>query len=474
MSHFNKSNIILISALLGLMSVNLSASQVPMEKAKEIARTAFALKANTNVKRAQDIQVAETFTQTTEEDVAYYIFNMKPQGFVVVSAEDDYNAILAFSDEGSFNWEDKQSSWPAMSTLGKHERRIAYHRANNIKPTPSISKEWEVLETYNMAQAFGRNDPEGMVIAPLTTTKWNQGEYYNAFTPRDADPESIAGGTYCGCAPMAMAQVLKYHNYPDIGNGVISYDDPQYGNIEVDFCRDYDWSNMPDSLTGPNDDVAEFIYHVGASTQSEFSITYTSTFTSHMRDALVEYWNYDESVNFFYDANGEFARVAIEDLNQGRPVMLTGEAYTNGVFEGAHAWVADGYGYFLNPTGDQPDEYFHFNWGWGGDNNGWFLDTEGSWDPIPNTFGTRFITYWYERYVIHNIFPAENKCGAPKSLYTSQITKNSVYLNTDYITEYDQIFSFRYREVGTTVWDRVKPFYELLLKGKILGSRYRI
>lgn len=467
---YNKHIIILTSLIIGLLSVSLSATQVPMERAKEIARSAYALKSNIKVKRAQDIQVVETYTQMTEDKEAYYIFNMQPQGFVVVSAEDNYNAILAFSDEGAFDWSDAEKSWPALSTLGKHERRIAYNRANNIKPTPSISKEWDVLNTYNINQAFGKNDPEGMVIAPLTTTKWNQGEYYNAFTPRDADPNSIAGGTYCGCAPMAMAQLIKYHNYPPTGNGAISYEDPQYGELSVDFCRDYNWANMPDSLSGPNTDVAEFIYHVGASTRTEYSTTYTSTFVSYIRDALVEYWNYDEAADWFYDANGDFADVAIRDLNQGRPVMLTGDAYTNGVFAGAHAWVADGYGYFLNPTGDMPDEYFHFNWGWGGDNNGWFLETDGSWDPIPNTFGTYSITYWYDRYVVHNIFPAENNCGAPKSLYTSQITTNSAYLNTDYITDYDQVFSFRFREVGTTAWTESNPSTNYYTRARFLDA----
>ena len=133
----------------------------------------------------------------------------------------------------------------------------------------------------------------------------------------------------------------------------------------------------------------------------------------------MEFFNYDEAADWFFDFDNEFARVAINDLNQGRPLMLSGEAYNGNVFAGAHTWVADGYGFFLEPIGDQPDEYFHFNWGWGGDNNGWFLDTQNAaWNPIPGTFGTEQITFWWQRYVIHNIFPAENNCGAPKTLYT--------------------------------------------------------
>ena len=459
MSQYNKISRV-VSFLFAVLFVSspMMASHVPMNKAKEIARIAYAMKSNVVVRSANQIQVVEEYTQMTGDEASYYIFNMAPRGFVVVSAEEDYNAILAFSDEGQFNF-DESIAWPAMSTLGSHERRIAYNRENDVKPTPSIAREWETLNASSVAQYVGKSNPDGVVVPPLTTTSWGQGEFYNEFTPRDADPDAIAGGAYCGCAPIAMAQLIKYHNYPAQGHGFNSYEDPVYGDIAVDFCRPYNWSNMPDSLTAPNQDVAEFIYHVGAATNSEFSITYTSTFISFMRDALVNFFNYDEAAEWFFDGDADqFANVAINDLNQGRPLMLSGEAWVGDVFAGAHTWVTDGYGFFLDPVGDQPDEYFHFNWGWSGDNNGWFLDTNNAaWDPIPGTFGTRPITFWHRRYVIHNIFPAQNNCGAPKSLYTSQVTPRSVFFNTDYVTEYDQPYTFRYRQVGTTDWIETNP-----------------
>jgi len=454
MSHNYTNKIIgLICSLAFILSTNLSASQVPLAKAKEFARTAFAMKSSFKVKSAQDIKVVSEYTQKTEGQDAYYIFNMEPKGFVVVSAEDRYNPILAFSDEGQFVLEG-QSSAPAFASLGKHELRIANVRAHNIKATPSIQNEWKVIKESSVERYLGKDDPEGMVVAPLTTTLWNQGEYYNSFTPRAAsdDPVDVAGGTYCGCAPIAMSQLIKFHDYPAVGNGANLYEDPTYGDLSVDFCRPYNWANMPDSLTAPNDDVAEFIYHVGVSTNTRYSTTYTATFVSFVRDALVNYWNYDEAASWFFDSDGDFARIAIQDLNQGRPVMLTGDAYTNGIFGGAHAWIADGYGYFLDPSPAQPDEYFHFNWGWGGDNNGWFLDGTDSWDPIPFTFGTSTITYYENRYVVHNIFPAENNCGGLTTCYAGQITDKSAFFNTTLEENYDRKINFRYRELGTTTW----------------------
>ncbi len=440
-----------------LMTTQVQATQVPLEKAEAIAKTTFAMKSMQKFKSAAEIKMTNVHTQMVEGAPAYYIFNVEPKGFVVVSAEDEYNPILAFSDESIMHIDNEEMMGPIFGTLVQHEQHIEYIRKNDYKPAPHIINEWEYLNNATVESFSGKMDPEGMVVAPLTTTTWNQGEFYNSFTPADADPEAINGRTYCGCAPIALAQLVKYHNYPPRGNGQNTYEDPQYGTLTADFCRDYNWTNMPDSLSEENNDVAEFIYHIGVSTNTEYSITYTSTFVSYIRDALVNFWNYDESANWFYDADGDFARVAIADLNQGRPVLLTGEAYSNGVFEGAHAWVADGYGYFLDPDPNQPEEYFHFNWGWGGDNNGWFLDSNGSWAPIPFSSGIRPITYYWERYVVHNVFPAENMCGAPKSLYTTQVTPFRANLNTDYVPQYTQVVNFRYREVGTADWVVLNP-----------------
>lgn len=221
MSQFNKNLVLgLICTLALSISSNLSATQIPIEKAKDYARVAFAMKSTQKVKSAQQIKVVGQYTQMTEGEEAYYIFNMEPKGFVVVSADDRYNPILAFSDESAFVFDEEKSA-PAFSSLGKHERRIAYIRHENIEANSSVSREWEVLKDGQMERYFGKADPEGMVVAPLTTTTWNQGEFYNEFTPRAAadDPDNVAGGTYCGCAPIAMSQLIKFHNYPAVGNG---------------------------------------------------------------------------------------------------------------------------------------------------------------------------------------------------------------------------------------------------------------
>jgi len=440
----------------------LLATNVPIEQAKTYAKTVFAMKSTQNIRSFADIGISEEYTRLTKDKKAsYYIFNMEPTGFVIISADDSYNPVLAFSDESRINFDNEYINAPMFNNLGRHELKIEHLRNNDILPSKQVQKEWKAIKDADVSTLLSTKSqtPDGVVVSPLTTTTWNQGEFYNAWTPRDPDPESVAGGTYCGCAPIAMAQLIKFHNYPPSGNGDISYEDPNYGEQTADFCStNYNWANMPDSLSSENDDVARFIYQVGVSTRTSYSITYSETFVSYMRDALVHFFKYDESASWFYDGQGDFARVAIDDLNQGRPLILTGQAPNNG---GGHMWVTDGYGYFLDPAPNQPDEYFHFNWGWGGDNNGWFLDTGGSWAPVPGEFGTQVITYYYDRYVVHNVKPSTQQCGAPRnsthlgitSYYTSGVSKDAAYLHyTESSIQFDQEVQYRWRKVGTTQW----------------------
>ena len=58
------------------------------------------------------------------------------------------------------------------------------------------------------------------VLLPLNTT-WDQNCYYNALCPSDNISTCLNGGTpnpcghvYTGCPATAMAQIMKYWNYP--------------------------------------------------------------------------------------------------------------------------------------------------------------------------------------------------------------------------------------------------------------------
>ncbi|MCD4730375.1 MAG: C10 family peptidase, partial [Bacteroidales bacterium] len=77
-------------------------------------------------------------------------------------------------------------------------------------------------------------------VDPLLTTYWAQACYYNDSCPED--PGGSCGHARTGCGATAMAQILKYFNFPENGIGFHSFYHPTYGNISANFENTYyDW-----------------------------------------------------------------------------------------------------------------------------------------------------------------------------------------------------------------------------------------
>ncbi len=458
---------LILPFLLLVSSISLFGNEISIAEAERLVPTVIKRNARPVLKNARNLAITERFTKKSDGKANFHIFNLSPTGFVIIAGDDRYNAVLAFSDESNIDLSNKEEYVGLYGTLSSHEARIQYIRENKLTASLAVQNEWKTLRSGNTTTAR-----QAVVVAPLTTTLWNQGTYYNAECP--ANEESAESGpdgrTYCGCGPVAMAQLIKFHNSPVTGNGKNSYVDPIYGEQAADFCStDYNWTNMPDELTAPNPDVAKLIYHMGVSTYTYYSTDYTETYISYMRNAFVNNFGFDKSANWFYDGNGDFHWVARNDLDRGRPLLLSGVS----VFGGAHTWVADGYGYFDASGGEGDTEYFHFNWGWGGDNNGWFLDSDESWFPRGDETNNVEITYYFDRYVIQNLFPAPDGCQEPDNIYTSGAENDYIYLNVSYPSG-EQDISFRYRKLGETDWTTTEPtsnFYQLTT-GLDMASEY--
>lgn len=76
-------------------------------------------------------------------------------------------------------------------------------------------------------------------------------------------------------------------------------------------------------------------------------------------DALTLHFQYDKSVLSGYKddyAPAEWTKKIDQELAEQRPVIYSGSG------TGGHSFVLDG----------SDGEMYHFNWGWGGRNNGYF------------------------------------------------------------------------------------------------------
>jgi len=272
--------LLLISTLAVVIPAN--AKQVNLADTEAIAMQVFkkALEADETSNKNDNAIISNSYTEKDGEVPLYTIYNFEPTGFVILSAEDNYNAVIAFSTDNNIDFATKETN-PVYNTILKmHEQRIKYVKQYNLEATPEIKKEWAELKLLGNSNAKSILDFD-VVVAPLTTTKWGQGEFYNQLLPQDEDADDDKDGrTNGGCVPVAMSQLIKFHNYPPSGNGNASYTDPQYGKLSADFCEtNYNWNNMADELTDYNEDVAQVIQHMGYSTETHYSIDYTGTYS---------------------------------------------------------------------------------------------------------------------------------------------------------------------------------------------------
>ncbi len=287
----------------------------------------------------------------------YYVFNIDNEGFVVVSGDDKLIPIIAYSNEGNFSQE--RMPIHVAKWFQQYKNEIKYVLENGIQATNDIKQKWNKLISGDT------NETKQLLpsVNPLLATRWNQAPYYNSYCP---------GGSVTGCVATAMAQIMKFWNHPQQGTGYHSYIESDYGTLSANFgATTYNWGSMPNTLNSYNDAVATLMYHCGVSVDMNYSPEVSGAYVleeysnnnpeSTSEYALKAYFGYSPNLEGVFRANytaSGWINVMKEELNAGRPILHAG--FGSG---GGHAFVCDGY---------DNNNYFHFNWGWGGNSDGYY------------------------------------------------------------------------------------------------------
>lgn len=338
--------------LLILLSFNfLHASSVDESTARKAGKNfaQTAMKATPNIEEMQLVMATES----------YYVYNFGESGFVIVSADDRFRPIVGYSDQGPFEVENPSPE--AMFYLGKIAEARASHNAVLFDNT---AEEWQSVLTSG--KLLSRNRGRGVDF--LCSTTWNQNSPYNLYSP------AASGGPgdrcYAGCVATAMSQVMKFWDHPQQGTGSHSYYCYGYGNQSANFGNTiYEWENMPNRLTGASqkqiEAVALLMYHCAVAVDMMFSPTGSGAYSWDVPDAIKQYFSYSNSATIL--GRDEYSLASWQSMlrdqfDLGWPVYYSG--YSD---DGGHAFVCDGY---------NDEDLFHFNWGWGGSSDGWFVIDE--------------------------------------------------------------------------------------------------
>lgn len=312
--------------------------------------------------KGMELQADLVFTQTADiNDAAVavcYVFNMS-KGFVVVSADDRVEPVLGYSDRGSFS----------VQHLPSNVRYFMNRYAAEIK---TLIQEDILLPSRWEEKSYTQGKQDTVIVGQLLTTQWSQGDFYNDMCP--ADTAGPNGHTVTGCVATAMAQIIRYFQYPTVGEGEHGYDcnfivmgGDNYGYLYANFgATTYDYANMPDSLTENSTPeqvaaVATLMYHCGVSVNMMYGPDGSGAIGLNAVNALKNYFRYSEDVNLalkYRYSWPEWKALIKGELNSLAPVLYSGVDD-----EGGHAFVCDGY---------TSDDYFHINWGWAGKCDGYY------------------------------------------------------------------------------------------------------
>ena len=339
---------LLLSSL--LLTITVFANPIDPQKANEIA-TAFWKKSVRNradgtlelIPRSEMSKAGNRFA-TPNTDPSFYIFTRENKtGFVIISGDDELAPIVGYSTTAKID-----EMPPALCDLLNVYDMYVNDVRNGIA---------EPVQTVTTAQS--RN------IEPLLTTTWDQGTPYNIMCPQ-------IGSSYTptGCTATALAQIMKFHNWPEKPSKSFTWSNNVTENEETvnTSSHKYDWANMLDSYkngytTTEANAVALLMSDVGKAMNSSYALSGTGATSYAAIQVLVNIFKYSpEAVLAEREeyTNEEYIGLIRKNLEARQPVMYFGygQDYSSG-----HAFVCDG----INEN-----NLLHINWGWSGAYDGYF------------------------------------------------------------------------------------------------------
>lgn len=293
----------------------------------------------------------------------YYAFNLEGGGFIIIAGEDRATQVLGYSDKGQIDFNNLPYSLRGLLDSYKHE--IEYLQTCTDNDLIAAPQSFKATST----------------VGPLVQTTWGQEDPYDWQCP-------IYQGQYCvvGCVATAMAQVMKYWQYPEGSSAISSYycydirqTVPQlpattfnYNLMLNSYCH-WDWDNsqlIQDTYTDAQaQEVAKLGRYCGQAVKMGYSPEGSGAYTSNQLSAMKSF-GFSGATLYTRSSvwgsgysNTQWENMIKAEIDAGRPILYSASDTNGG---GGHAFICDGY---------NSDGKFHFNMGWYGTCDGWYAST---------------------------------------------------------------------------------------------------
>jgi hypothetical protein len=336
------------------------AKKVEINEAKQVATKFYNQKyILTNPGTTAGFDITETFVNNENNEAVTYIFNFSNGGYVVVPADDRIYPVVGFSFESKYNPETIPDN--ALYVINQFGKQVTYVRTTDYTAPLEVENAWNNLrlpETDDLSFLGNVRDME-----PIVNCLWNQDDPYNAMCP--ADPSGPGGHVYAGCVATAMSMIMYHWRYPQQGTGSHSYYASGYGTQTANFgATTYDFDGMVGSSDNTyNEMIALLQYHCGVSVDMMYAPDGSGAYSQDVVPAIKNYFGYASNAQILYKGNVTTWKAYLtQQMDMEQPVYYSGQDNSGG-----HAFVVDGYQQQVDDT------YYHFNFGWSGSGNGFFL-----------------------------------------------------------------------------------------------------
>ena len=362
--------------LLSALAISLTAQNIDVQTAEKVA--------NAKIARDGKSSIAKLIRCTPHNlglnTVLFYEMELSPSGYMIVSGNHDLPPVICYSYSNNI---DKEGN---LISIIKKDLKIIQENIvkTSIEEIEKRHNQWNEYTKNNFSKKLVQQWPEAGSTASggWVETNWTQNAPYNNFCPVDPsnDSRSIAG-----CPSVAMGMIVDfhrttnnvnfddgddyYHNYAGrnywIDDDYLALDFPSWPMLNGYLLTLEEHYNLGTSLS--NNDKAALVYACGAAAKQVYTSSGSGTFSvSQAYDAYIKFhFGQAQLLDTSNIADSSFYKIIIQNIKDTLPVHL---AIVDSLWNSGHNIVADGY---------NTDGFFHFNFGWGGSGNGWYLMLEG-------------------------------------------------------------------------------------------------
>ena len=303
-----------------------------------------------------------------QNDSLIYVFNFEDEmGFAVVSANKKTEGLIAVTESGDYE-----------KSLSENKAFASYM----AEAIDYISGE-EALASFD---PFETCDTLYTHRGPYLRVKWGQNYPAGVFFPNAT----------AGCANVAILQILSYYNYPNRIN--LTYSNADSTSIVLDWNdmkahanASYYRDNCINEYSNAHSDIAHLCRQIAEISSSGF-YPETANYSYNLNN-YEPHENCETGTTIINAARAlstlgytttepqrYFSQCTFGPLTNNKLVYMRGETTD----ENCHAWVVDGYKKYTIRSVSHATEpgtistrtiyYNHFNWGWNGIDNGYFLE----------------------------------------------------------------------------------------------------